>query len=391
VNKLKSLISKKELLIAGLMSGTSADGIDVCIVKIKEKKNDLDIKLLGFKTYEYPSLIREKIFELSKNAELGLDNLVRLNMLLGEEFSEAVIGLCGKLKINIQKIDLIGSHGQTIRHLPQITNFCGKEIKGTLQIAEPSVIANKTGITTVGDFRLADMAVGGEGAPLCPLAHYCLFKDKNFSRGILNIGGMVNLTVLPRKCKTEDVFAFDTGPGNMPIDALMTKLYNRKYDKNGKIAFRGKVNQALLKKLKGNNFFKKKPPKSTGREDFEKDLKHILSAKKIPREDIIATVSELTCWAIFDSFKKWVKPKCKIDQLVVCGGGARNRYINKRLSELFYPVKVISSDKLGMDADQVEAICFAILAYLTIKGKAGNLTKATGAIKEVILGKICLA
>ena len=389
MNNLKSLTAKTELLVVGLISGTSADGIDVCIAKIRGKMGDLDIRLLGFETYKYRSSLREKIFELSTSAEHNLDDLVRLNVLLGESFAEAVTRLCKKTKVSLRKIDLIGSHGQTIRHLPNIVDFCGKKVRGTLQIAEPSVIANKTDIMTVADFRSADMAVGGEGAPLCPLGHYHLFRDEIFSRGILNIGGMANLTVLPRRCKTDDVFAFDTGPGNALIDNLMAKLYGKKYDDNGRIALQGKINQALLERLKKNSFFKRRPPKSTGREDFQKDLGYILSLKDTTKEDIIATVSELTCWTIFDSFGKWVKPKCEIDQLVVCGGGAHNRYINERLSKLFYPVKVISSRKLGIGADQVEAVCFAILAYLTIKGKAGNLAKATGARKEVILGKIC--
>jgi len=390
MNKLSSLSKKKELLVAGLISGTSADGIDACLVKIKEVKGDLKIKPSGFKTYKYPPLLRAKIFELYQNKNHNLDDLIRLNMLLGKEFAKAVIDLCKKLKIKIKKVDLIGTHGQTIRHLPQITKFCGEKTKGTLQIGEPSVIAVRTGIITVGDFRTKDLAVGGEGAPLSPLAHFHLFKNKDLSRAVLNIGGIANITLLPKRCKIEDVFAFDSGPGNVLIDGLVNRLYKKKYDRNGKIALKGKVNQALLNKLKTNSYFKRRPPKSTGRQDFEKGLRHILNFKRIPKEDIIATVSELTCWSIFHSYKRWVEPKTRIDQLIICGGGAYNRYITKRLSLLFHPVKLVSSDKIGFIPDQIEAICFAILAYLTIKDKPGNLKKVTGAEKELRLGKICL-
>lgn len=390
MNKLKLLLNKKELLVAGLISGTSTDGIDACLVKIKGLKNDLGVKFLGFRTYKYPPPLRSKIFEFYKNKSQNLDDLVRLNMLLGKRFARAVVDLYRELRVDKSRIDLIGSHGQTIRHLPRMRDFCGEKIKGTLQVGDPSVIAAETGITTVGDFRIADMAVGGEGAPLCPLIHFYLFKDRYSSRAVLNIGGIANITILPRRCKIEDVFAFDSGPGNVLIDSLTNKLYNKKYDKDGNIALSGKINRALLEKLCRNNYFKKRPPKSTGREDFEKDLKYILSLRRIPKEDIIATVSELVCWSIFHSYKKWIKPKGKIDELIVCGGGAYNRYIIKRLSLLFHPVKVVSSEKVGFHPDQIEAIFFAILAYLTIKGEPGNLKKVTGAKRELKLGKICL-
>ncbi|MCJ7508164.1 MAG: anhydro-N-acetylmuramic acid kinase, partial [candidate division Zixibacteria bacterium] len=243
---------------------------------------------------------------------------------------------------------------------------------------------------TVGDFRPADMAVGGEGAPLCPLAHFHLFKHRDFARAVLNIGGIANITIIPKKSKMKDVFAFDTGPGNVLIDTLVNKLYNKEYDKNGEIALRGKVNPDLLRKLKKNSYFKKKPPKSTRKKDFEENLRYILGAKRILKQDVIATVTELTCWSIFDAYKKWIGPKTKIDQLVVCGGGSHNRYIMKRLSMLFHPINVLSSEKLGYNPDQIEAVCFAILAYLTVRNKTGNLKRVTGAKKEIRLGKICL-
>jgi anhydro-N-acetylmuramic acid kinase len=271
-----------------------------------------------------------------------------------------------------------------------VADFCGEKTRGTLQIGEPAVIAALTGSVTVGDFRQADMAVGGEGAPLCPLPHYHLFKCRDFTRAVLNIGGIANITLIPKKGKMKDIFAFDTGPGNALIDTLVNKLYSKEYDKNGEIALKGKVNPDLLRKLKKNSYFEKKPPKSTGRKDFEENLRYILGTKRIPKQDIIATVTELTCWSIFNAYKKWIKPKTEIDQLVVCGGGSHNRYITKRLSMLFHPIRVLSSEKLGYNPDQIEAICFAISAYLTMKNKKGNLRKVTGAKKEVRLGKICL-
>ncbi len=390
MNKLDSLLKKKKLLVAGLLSGTSADGIDACLVKIEEAKAGLKIKPLGFKTYEYPHSIRRRIFGLYRNETGSLDDLVRLNVVLGQRFAQAFINLCRECRVSPKRVDLIGSHGQTIRHLPKSFWFCGEKTRGTLQIGEPAVIAAKSGVVTIGDFRPADMAVGGEGAPLCPLAHFHLFRSVKLCQCVVNIGGIANITVLPRKSETEKILAFDTAPGNTLIDSLMSRLYNRRYDRDGEIAFRGRVKLALLEKLKMDSYFRQRPPKSAERGQFQKMMKAILGFGRISKEDTLATASELTCWSIFHSFQRWIKPRFEIDRLVICGGGAHNRYMTNRLSALFNPIKVVSSWEVGFNPDQIEAICFAILAYLTLKGKAGNILEVTGASKKVRLGKICL-
>lgn len=376
------------------MSGTSADGIDACLVKIDNAKKKLRVKTLGCKTYRFPQKLQQKIIQISDPSYQDLDEVLRLNMVLGEYFARAVFSVAKAFGDDISAIDLIGSHGQTVRHLPECKKRFGKKVRATLQIGEPSVIASKTGIVTVGDFRQGDIARGGEGAPLTPYIHHLLFGDKRISRMVINIGGIANVTVLPRQAKLDEVFAFDTGPGNMIVDNLAKKLFNRNFDKNGKIASSGKVNSNLLSRLKKNKYFNKRPPKSCGRENFgEEFVGNILiqsKKSKVKPEDIITTASELSVWSIFHAYEKFVKPKVKLNQVLLSGGGVHNRYFLKRLKLLFDPIKAMSVRELGVDPDFLEAISFAILANQTIEGKPVSFKKTTGAKKPGILGKICL-
>jgi anhydro-N-acetylmuramic acid kinase len=301
----------------------------------------------------------------------------------------------------MNEIDLIGSHGQTVRHLsalgrhlPDWEKKFGGKIRATLQIGEPAVIASKTGVVTVGDFRTGDIALGGEGAPLTPYVHFLLFGDKRISRMVINIGGIANVTVLPKLAKVDDIFAFDSGPGNMIVDNLTKKLFNRNFDKGGRIASSSKVNFELLNRLEKDKYFSKKPPKSCGRENFgEEFVSNILNwAKKLrlKPEDIINTASELSVWSIWYAYEKFVKPKIKLNQVLLSGGGVHNKYFLKRLKLLFYPIKVMSTQELGQDPDFLEAISFAILANQTIEGKPVSFKMTTGAKKPGVLGKICL-
>jgi len=392
--ELYSLVKKKNRLVVGLMSGTSADGIDACLVRIENTKRNLKAEPLGCKTYKFPQELQQKIIQISDPTYQNLDEILRFNMVLGEYFAKAVFSVAKAFGYEINEIDLIGSHGQTVRHLPDWEKKFSREIRATLQIGEPSVIASKTGVITVGDFRTSDMAHEGQGAPLTPYVHYLLFGDKRISRMVVNIGGIANVTVLPKRGKADDIFAFDSGPGNMIVDNLTKKSFNRNFDKHGKIASSGKVNFDLLNRLKKNNYFSKKPPKSCGRENFgEEFVSKILNwAKKLRMkpEDIINTVSELSVWSIFDAYEKFVKPKIKLNQILLCGGGAHNKYFLKRLKLLFHPIKVISVQELGVDPDFLEAISFAILANQTIEGKPVSFKKTTGAKKSGVLGKICL-
>jgi anhydro-N-acetylmuramic acid kinase len=394
MEKLYDLIKKRQRLVVGLMSGTSADGIDACLVKIDNTKKNLKVKSIGCKTYKFPKKVQQKIFQISDPSYQNLDEVLRLNMALGEYFAQAVFSVVKALGYKMSEIDLIGSHGQTVRHLPEWKKRLGKKVRTTLQIGEPSVIASKTKVITVGDFRTSDIATGGEGAPLTPYVHFLLFGDKKISRMAVNIGGITNVTVLPKSGKVEDVFAFDSGPGNMIIDNLARKIYKKNFDKDGKIALSGKVNLDLLNKLKKNEYFYKKPPKSCGRENFgEEFVEKILTWRKrlkVSPNDIITSLSEFTVWSILDAYEKFVKPKVKLNQVLLSGGGVHNKYFLKRLKLLFHPIEVMSIQNLDIDPDFLEAIGFAILANQTIEGKPVSFEKTTGAKKPGVLGKICL-
>jgi len=394
MDRLYNLVKKKNRLVIGLMSGTSADGIDACLVKIDNTKKNLKARPLGCKTYKFPQRLQRRIIQISDPSYQNLDEVLRLSMVLGEYFAHAVFSVAKAFGYETSEIDLIGSHGQTVRHLPDWEKRFDKKVRATFQIGEPSVIASKTGKVTVGDFRGSDMAREGQGAPLTPYVHFLLFGDKRISRLVVNIGGIANVTVLHKLAKVDDIFAFDTGPGNMIVDSLAKKFYGKNFDKDGKIASSGKVKFELLNKLKKNKYFGKKPPKSCGRENFgEEFVRKILNwAKKLrlKPEDIITTTSELSVWSLFDAYEKFVKPKIKLHQVLLSGGGVHNRYFLKRLKLLFDPIKVISVQELGVDPDFLEAISFAILANQTIEGKPASFKKTTGAKKPGVLGKICL-
>jgi anhydro-N-acetylmuramic acid kinase len=394
MQKMNRLLRKRNRLVIGLMSGTSADGIDACLVKIDNAKRNLNVMPLGCRTYRFPQELRQKIIQVSDPSYQDLDEVLRLNMVLGEHFAHAAFSVVKASGYGMEEIDLIGSHGQTVRHLPEWKKRFGRRVRATFQIGEPSVIASKTGVITVGDFRGGDVARGGQGAPLAPYVHYLLFGDKKVSRMVINIGGIANVTVLPKGGSLNDVFAFDTGPGNMVVDALMIKLLGKSYDKDGKIASSGKINSGLLNRLKKNEYFRRRPPKSCGREDFGEEFmgKLLKWAKdlRMREEDIIVTASEFSVWSIMDAYRRFIRPKVRLDQVLLCGGGVHNRYFLKRLRILFAPVNVASVRELAVDPDFLEAISFAILANQTIEGKPVSFRKTTGAKKIGVLGKICL-
>jgi anhydro-N-acetylmuramic acid kinase len=299
-----------------------------------------------------------------------------------------------KIKINLTDVDLIGSHGQTIHHLPKKEIFFGYECASTLQIADPAVIAKLTEITTIGDFRTGDVALGGQGAPLVPYFDYILFHSKRKNRALLNIGGISNFTILNKKHTAKDVIAFDTGPGNMMIDILTKKFFNKDFDKDGAIAASGKINEELFKALiKDDNYIDKQPPKSTGREyygeEFLTDI--ITNFKSISNEDILSTITRFTAYSVWRNYDLFIKDETVIDELFVSGGGARNKFLMKQLKEFFgKKISIKNVKKLGISPDAKEAICFAVLANETISGNPSNIPRVTGASKETILGKICL-
>jgi anhydro-N-acetylmuramic acid kinase len=385
------LIKKKQLRVCGLMSGTSADGIDVAIVDISDSHADV----AAFDMYPYPAQVRKAIFDIFQKQAASMEDICHLNFVIGEVFADSVIKLCKNKKISLDSIDLIGSHGQTIFHMPNGKRFGKKLIRSTLQIGEPSVIAHRTGITTIADFRPKDMAADGQGAPLVPFADFFLFRDKKSSRAIQNIGGIANVTYLPANCNLKEIIAFDTGPGNMVIDYLTSLITKGKqtYDKNGKIASQGNVNRDLLNQMLRHSYFSRCPPKTTGREEFGSQFSDIYfqkaSENKIPVEDILATATALTAESISRAYRQFL-PKLP-DEMILCGGGCRNITLVKMLQNKLPEVKILTTDDFGINPDAREAVSFAVLAYAAVKGRPNNVPNATGAEKELILGKIVQA
>ena len=394
MNKILERIAGKKIKTAiGLISGTSIDGIDIVLLQISGSGRETRIKVTDFITCPVNPQIKSAILKNSHNKTARLEEIVRLNTIIGEIFAQAVNKILKKNRLSAVKIDFIGSHGQTIHHLPKDKSYLGYKVKSTMQIGDPSVIANRTGITTVGDFRNADCAVSGEGAPLVPYLDYILFSSKTINRGLLNIGGISNITVLPANCDKDSVIAFDLGPGNMIIDGLMKKLYVKEFDNNGNIAKSGKINEKLWNWLIKDTLFRQKPPKSTGREhygaDFQKKL--LLAAKNISNQDIIHTATEFTAYSIWYNYDKFIRPDTKIKELIIAGGGCRNKFLISRLSYYFKGVKIEHISQNGIHADNKEAVLFAVLANECLAGNSANLRSVTNAKKDVILGKICLA
>jgi anhydro-N-acetylmuramic acid kinase len=347
--------------VAGLISGTSVDGIDVAVVDI-----DGGIKVVATAIVPYPSNVREAILSVS-NATTHTATIARLNFLLGELFAEAV----RQTGVPLETIELIGSHGQTIFHEGEPVDFLGRKIASTMQIGEAAIIAERTGIETIADFRPSDMAADGKGAPLVPFLDYQLFRHPSIARVALNIGGIANITVIPTGAHAEDVVAFDTGPGNMVIDALAPP-----YDRNGEQARAGRVSQALLEQLLDDPYYRREPPKACGREQFGTEF--------VERTGIdVTTATELTVRTIALAIGKYPAT----EEAIVSGGGAHNSYMMERLAAVLKP-RVTTSAEFGIDVDSKEAILFAVLAHATHQRRAGNLPSATGARKPAILGKV---
>lgn len=389
---LQKLQRKKNKLVVGLMSGTSVDGIDAALVRITGSGTGTRLKLIAFETYPFPKGFRELVLKNSLPGAGSVDLLTRLNILYAHLYADAVKRIARKASVSLNGIDLIGSHGQTVHHLPVPEKMFGHTIRATLQIGDPSTIAKLTGIPTVGDFRTADMAVGGQGAPLVPYFDFLMFRSKTKNRLLLNLGGIANFTVLPHNCTVNDVLAFDTGPANMVIDALMMKYYGKSYDKEGEVASRGRVLQGLMTWMMSHPYFDQHPPKSTGREIFGRAFAReiVRRTRGVRKHNIIATVTEFTALTVFDQYNRFVGRKMVPDEILVSGGGSHNRAIMEGLQHYFDRAKVKKIEEIGFSSDAKEAICFAVLANETVMENPANVPNVTGAKKPVILGKICL-
>ncbi|MFH2012239.1 MAG: anhydro-N-acetylmuramic acid kinase [Pseudomonadota bacterium] len=385
MKRLLKITGKKERLIIGLMSGTSHDGVDAALVNIKGNGLNTRVNLLSHLHYPYP-------FEIKRRIEQAFDgftaDICKLSFELGELFTKAALECIHKVNISKKDIDLIASHGQTIYHIPSYEGVMGS----TLQIGEADIIAERTGIVTVSDFRKRDMAAGGHGAPLVPYADFLLFREKGKTKAVQNIGGIANVTVVTEK--TKDVIAFDTGPGNALIDEAVRVFScgEKDYDVDGEWAERGNVNHILLNKLMSHSYFRLIPPKSTGVETFGKNMvkKLIGDNPKMASEDLLATLTFFTAKSIHQTYQDFIIPKYSIDQLILSGGGSLNRFLFGLLRDFFNDISIVSVDELGIPSNAKEAVSFAILANETIMGKAGNLPSATGAKRPVVLGKISL-
>ena len=355
--------------VAGIMSGTSLDGIDVAIVDIEGKR----INVVTHCTFPYTDKVRDHILAVS-DATAHTSRISRLNFVLADLYAKAV-RKCG---VPLNTINLVGSHGQTVYH----------EQQSTLQLGDGSVLAEKLGIPVVSDFRTRDMAAGGKGAPLVPFVDYMLYVDSELGRVALNIGGIANVTAIPPDGGPEQVVAFDTGPGNMVIDQLVAihTRNRRKYDSGGQIAARGKVNQKLLDSLVRRTYYRQPPPKTAGREQYGQEFVRDLIRTEVPMIDLIATATALTPATIAFGLEKFVRHP--VDEIIVSGGGVHNRTMMAYLQAFLPAVKLRTSTEFGIDSDAKEAIAFAILAYETWHRRPSNLPSATGARHPVILGKV---
>jgi len=376
------------------MSGTSADGINVALVRITGRSENLRLSLLGHSEFAYPENVRRQILASMNSANASVPDLARLNFLLGELYATAILSTQKKLRT---KADLVGCHGQTIYHQGSPARFLGRKLAVTWQTGEASVIAARTGLPVVSDFRPADMAVGGNGAPLVPYLDYLLYRSPRMGIGriALNIGGIANLTAIPPSASLDQVIAFDTGPGNMVIDALTDNFFRKPFDRDGKIAASGRVIESVVARFLRHRFFRQVPPKTAGREQFgrefvDKFLRACGPRARAKKHDIIATASALTAASIGDAVRRFVLPRASVAEVIVSGGGAHNPTLMAWLANELRASGLLlrSSDEFGVPSEAKEAVAFAVLAYETWNRRPSNVPSATGAKRAVVLGKV---
>ena len=387
---------QRAMTVAGVMSGTSADGIDVALVRIIPGVPVPRPRLLAHFAKPYPSAIRKQVLDVMNASNPSVADLSRLHWRLGQLYAEAVLGA---LKNHPIKLDLIGCHGQTIYHQSAPLRYLGAPVACTWQMGEAAVIAARTGVPVVSDFRPADIAVGGQGAPLVPLLDWVYFRHAKRNRVLQNLGGIGNLTVIPAAAQPDQIFAFDTGPANMVIDAIVDTCFQKRYDRNGSIASRGRILDSVLKECLAMPYFSTPPPKSAGREEFGREFadRFLARCQKIsPRpEDAVATATAFTSGTIHIAWERFVQQALHQapTDFIVAGGGARNQVLMQRIaSELApFPIHICTSEAFGLPAAAKEAVAFALLAYQTWHHLPGNIPEATGATRPSVLGKISYA
>lgn len=372
--------------VVGLISGTSADGIDAAVVRLTGD----GVRVLGFEAAPFGARLRNRVLSVAGGAAVGAAEIATLDAELGEAFARAALAALRTARIAPGRVLAIGSHGQTVHHAPRA------KPRVTMQLGDPFVIAERTGIPVVCDFRRRDVAAGGEGAPLTPMAHFDLFAQKGRALAVQNLGGIGNVTVLPADGKPDGVFAFDTGPANMVLDGLVRAFTGgrMRYDRNGTLSSRGDADETLLTSLMQAPFFRSPPPRSTGRELFGRAyVKRLVDAARrrgLTHADTLATAAELTARSIAESYRRFVLPREPVKETLLCGGGVHNADVVARIARRLEPLGVVvkSTADEGIDPDAVEAIAFAMLACETIRGRPGNIPRATGARGARVLGAI---
>jgi anhydro-N-acetylmuramic acid kinase len=387
------------MIVAGVMSGTSADGINVALIKLVWRGrprprasglSEVAFKFLAQAEYPYPKKVRQAVLGAMNARHASVANLARLNFLLAELYAEAVLATQRRFRL---KAELIGCHGQTLYHQGDPAKFLGRKLAVTWQTGEGAVIAARVGVPVVSDFRPADMAAGGKGAPLVPFLDYLLYRDPKVGRIVQNIGGIANLTAIPAGASSGQVVAFDTGPGNMVMDALTDRLFGRPYDRDGRIAASGAVLESVVTEILRLPFFRRKPPKTAGREEFGREFAQQFGKRcgRANKADVIATATALTARSIAEALRRFVlTPRGHFREFVVSGGGANNPTLLAMLANELRPLHLTirASDEFGLPSAAKEAAAFALMAYETWNRRPSNIPSATGAKRPAILGKI---
>lgn len=384
--------NRSELRVIGLISGTSVDGIDAALIEVRDDGDSTKVHVLAHDTYPYPDHLQAQLLAAAYPDSSSVDLICHLNAAVGACFAEAALAIAGAAEVPMETVDLIGSHGQTIHHIPEATTTPLRSVS-TLQIGEPCIITERTGVTTVADFRPRDMAAGGLGAPLAPYGHYQLFADPQRPKLVQNIGGIANASALTGT-DVMQTLAFDTGPGNMLIDEAARHATGgrQQFDADGRLAAQGQTHAGLLSELLQHPFILQPPPKATGREAFGKPVwQHIrdrVAALNLSPADIARTCTAFTVESIALNYEHFIFPHQTIDEIIVCGGGAENPLLMQLFRQRVQPISVVTPEHYGYPNAALEAIIFAMLAHATIHRRPSNIPRTTGASHPVILGKI---
>ena len=375
------------LLALGLISGTSMDGVDVALVT-RDPGPEARPQLLAFHTEPYAPALAGLLLAADGAPP---EQLVLLDAAVGEAFAAAALALLRDTSVPAERIACLGSHGQTIVHLPGPRALAGVPVRGTLQIGDPALIAARTGILTVADFRSMDMALGGQGAPLVPLLDWLLYRHDTRGRVLVNLGGIANVTGLPAGCPRQAVRAFDSGPGNVLLDEVARQRgVPGGVDRGGELAAVGRVHTELLERLLAHPFLQREPPKSADRAEFIRFWRGLEAlVAPLATTDLLATLAEFTARSLADAVAGWLAPRQAIDEVLVAGGGLHNRAVMARLERLLAPAAVAALPSAqGITPEAKEAVAFALLALETLAGRPGNLPAVTGASREAVLGTI---